>query len=181
VLFGLLVFGSIVAAVIWFASAYNNLVAAAQRANQAWGNVDALLRQRHDEIPRLIELCQPHLKYEQATFDRVLEASSQIFGARQTQDTATIGRAENTLRSALQHLLTLAAAQAELESDRTLPVLLQRLATLNTGIAERAALYDDTVRQNNAAIRQFPGIIVAILGGFRRLQPFAFDTVEPGS
>ncbi|HZL94560.1 MAG TPA: LemA family protein, partial [Vicinamibacterales bacterium] len=106
-LFGLLVFGTIVAAVIWFVTAYNNLVAAAQRADQAWGNMDALLRQRHDELGKLIEICQPHLKYEQATFDRVLDARSEIFGARQRQDAARLGRAENTLRSELERLLGL--------------------------------------------------------------------------
>lgn len=179
-LVGLLVFGSIVGAVIWFAASYNNLVAAAHRANQAWGNIDALLRQRHDEVQRLVEICQPNLKYEQATLDRVLEARSEIFGARQTQDAATIGRAENTLRNAVRHLFSLAAAQDGLKDDEGLAALQQRLTTLETGIGERAALYDDAVRQNNVAIRNFPGVIVAILGGFRRLQPFALDTAERG-
>jgi LemA protein len=178
---GLVVFGTIVAAVIWFVTAYNNLVTAAQRADQAWGNIDALLRQRHDEIPKLIDLCQRHLKYEQATFDRVLEARSEIFGARQTQDTAVLGRAENVLRSELTHLLGLAAANTELNADPALAALQQRLATLENGIAERGEIYNDAVRQNNLAIGRFPGSIVAILGGFRRLQALAFDPGRGGS
>ena len=174
-LFGLLVFGTIVAAVIWFVTAYNNLVAAAQRADQAWGNMDALLRQRHDELGKLVEICQPHLKYEQATFDRVLDARSEIFGARQRQDAAGLGRAENTLRSELERLLGLAATNTELKADAALVALQQRLATLETGIAERGELYNAAVRENNLAIGRFPGSVVAILGGFRSLRPFALD------
>jgi LemA protein len=170
-----LVFGAIVGAVLWFAMAYNNLVAAAHRANQSWGNVDDLLRQRHDEIPKLIELCQPNLKYEQATFDRALEARSEVFGARQTQDVAALGHAESVLRGEVQHLLGLASANAELGADPTLAALQQRLATLETGIVERGELYNDAVRQNNLALRRFPGSIVAILGGFRRLHAFVLD------
>jgi len=174
-LFGLLVFGAIVAALLWFAMAYNNLVAAAQRADQAWGNLDALVRQRHDEIGKLIELCQPRVKYEQAAFDRVLEARSEVFGARQTQDAAALGHAEHGLRSELRNLQALAAANAELNADPALAVLQQRLATLDSGIEERGALYNATVEQNNLALGQFPGNIVAILGGFRALPTFTFD------
>jgi LemA protein len=177
---GLLVFGSIVAAVIWFVTAYNNLVAAAHRANQAWGNIDTLLRQRHDEIPRLIELCQPRLKYEQAMFDRMLEARGEILGARQAQDAAALGRAEQALRGELRRLLGLAAANSELEADEVLAVLKQRLAALETGITERGELYNDAVRQNNLALRYFPGSVVATLGGFRRLEPFSIDAAQTG-
>lgn len=174
-LFGLLVFGTIVATMIWFVTAYNTLVTAAQRADQAWGNMDALLRQRHDEIGKLVEICEPHLKYEQATLDRVLDARSELFGARQTQDAEGLGRAEKTLRSELQHLLGLAATNTELKADAGLAALQQRLATLETGIVERGEIYNAAVQQNNLAIDRFPGRVVATLGGFRPLPPFAFD------
>lgn len=177
-LFGLLVFGTIVATVIWFVTAYNTLVAAAQRADQAWGNMDALLRQRHDEIQKLVEMCQPYLKYEQATFDRVLEARTEVFGARQTQDAAALCGAEKTLRSELRHLLGLAAANADLKADPTLAGLQQRVATLETGIVERGALYNAAAQQNNEALGRFPGSIVAVLGGFRPLPPFVFDAAS---
>jgi len=173
--FGLLVFGAIVGGVLWFVTAYNTLVAAAQRAAQAWGNIDALLRQRHDEIPKLLETYQQYVKYEQATFDRVLEARSAIFGARQTADVAALSSAENALRGELRKLRTLAESHLDLQADETFGVLRQRLTTLETGIDERRAIYNDAVRQNNIAIGQFPGVIVAGLGDFRTLEPFEFD------
>lgn len=169
-LFGLLVFAGIVGGVLWFVATYNNLTAAAHRALQAWGNLDVLLRQRHDEIPKLIELCEGELRYDRPLFDRVLEARAEILGARQTQDTKALGGAERALRTALGDVRARAAANAALAADTALAALAQRLEGLDAGIVERAALYDDAARQNNAAIGRFPGMIVATLGGFRRLE-----------
>lgn len=172
-LFGLLVFGAIVGGVLWFVATYNSLVAAAHRALQAWGNLDALLRQRHDEIPKLIEICERELRYDRPLFDRVLDARAAAFGARQTQDTKALGDAERALRAALGEVRTHAAANPALAADTALATLAQRLDALDEGIAQRAALYDDAVRQNNAAIGRFPAVVVALLGGFRRLELIA--------
>lgn len=167
--YGLLVFAAIVGGVIWFVAAYNSLEAASNRALQAWGNLDALLRQRHDEIPKLIELCERELRHDRPAFDRVLAARAETLGARQIRDAQALGNAERALRAAVGAVLALAAANAALTADDALGVLTQRLATLDAGVAERAALYDDAVQQNNAAISRFPGVVVAVLGGFRRL------------
>jgi LemA protein len=175
-LFGLLVFAAIVGSVIWFATAYNSLTAAEQRAAQAWGNVDALLRQRHDELPRLLDASQPYLRYEQAVLDRVLDVRTTIFGARQTQDTAALGRAEAELRAEIDKLRALASAHPALQADQTFAALERRIAALEAGIAERRDIYNDAVQQNNVAIGRFPGSVVARLGGFRPLQPFEFAT-----
>ena len=63
-LFGLLVFGVIVVIVFSFVATYNRLVAAAEKATRAWNDLDAVLRQRHDEIPKLVEMCEPHLPHD---------------------------------------------------------------------------------------------------------------------
>ncbi len=177
-LFGLIVFGAIVLAVFVLATTYNGLVTGAERAARAWNELDALLRQRHDEIPKLIELCEPHLKRERAVFDRVLAARTEVFGARQTRAADALGRAETTLRTELATLITLAASNAELGASPPFGMLRQRNATLDAEIAERRALYDETVARYNAAIGRIPGNVVAVLGGFR---PLAALDVETGA
>jgi LemA protein len=175
---GLLTFAVIVGGMIWFVAAYNNLLAAAHRAAQAWGNLDALLRQRHDEIPRLLDALQPYAKHEQARVDRVLEASSTIFGARQTQDTALLSQAEAELDGALGELVALARNNPAAEADETLAALQRRIATLNGVIAERRAIFNDAAMENNLAVGRFPGNVVALLGGFRALRPFEADSTR---
>ena len=171
-LIGLLAFAAIMIAVVWFVMAYNNLTAAAQRAGQAWGNVDALLRQRHDELPRFLDACRPHVTHEQALFDQVLGARTATFGARQARDTAVLGRAEHELHAALGTLVALVEARPELEADQTLAALRKRLAALESGLDERRAIFNEAAQQNNAAVAQFPGNVIALLGGFRAVPPF---------
>ena len=169
---GLLAFAVIVIAVVWFVMAYNNLDASAARTAQAWGNVDAMLRQRHDELPRFLDACRPHVEHEQALFDRVLAARDAVFGARQTRDTAALGRAEHELTAALGRLVALVEARPELATDDTFAALRKRLASLGSALNERRAIFNDAVQQNNIRVGRFPSNIVALLGGFRSVSPF---------
>ena len=168
-LFGLIVFGAIVAAVFLLAATYNGLVTGTERATSAWTELDALLRQRHDEIPKLIEVCEPHLKRDRAVVERVLAARMEVFGARQTRAAEVLSRAETTLRSELAALIELAARNAELAASPAFGMLRQRNATLDGEITERRALYNNAVARYNTAISRLPGNVVALLGGFRPL------------
>jgi hypothetical protein len=95
---GLLVFGAILALVFAFVTIYNKLVDAADKATGAWNDLDALLRQRHDEIPQLIELCERHLPKDRAAIERFLEARAAVFAGRQTRDADALGHAEIALQ-----------------------------------------------------------------------------------
>ncbi len=169
---GVLAFALIVIAGVWFVMAYNNLDAAAQRTAQAWGNVDALLRQRHDELSRFLAACQPHVAHEQALVDEILAARDAVFGARQMRDTAALGRADRELAAALGRLVTLIEARPALEADGTLLALRKRLASMEAGLNERRAIFNEAAQQNNVRVGRFPSNIVALLGGFRSVAPF---------
>ncbi len=169
---GLLAFAVIVIAMVWFVTAYNNLDAAAQRTAQAWGNVDAMLRQRHDELPRFLDACQLHMKHEQTLFDGILVARDAVFSARQVRDTTALGRAENELHVGLGKVVALVDARPELKADDALAVLHKRLASLESALNERRAIFNDAVQQNNVRVGRFPSNVVALLGGFRAVQPF---------
>ena len=169
---GVAAFAVIVIAVIWFVVAYNNLTAASQRTARAWGNVDALLRQRHDEIVRFIDACRPHLRQYQTALDRVLAARDTAFGARQARDTAALSPAERELHAALSEVTGLVERTAGLADDETLAALRKRLAQFDSELTERLAIFNDAVQQNNRAVGQFPGNVIALLGGFRAVPPF---------
>ena len=174
-LFGLLVFGAIVAAVFAFVAIYNGLVAAAEKATRAWNELDALLRQRHDEIPRIVEACEPHLAAERALLDRVLDARAAVFAARQTHDADELGRAEARLRSAAMSLMTRAEQAAELAASPSFGMLRQRQATLDLELKDRRDRYNDAVRAYNGAISRVPGRLVALIAAFPPLRPLDFE------
>lgn len=178
-LFGLFVFAAIVAAVFAFVAIYNSLVAAAEKATRAWNELDALLRQRHDEIPRIIEACEPHLAAERALLDRVLEARAAVFAARQTRDADELGRAEARLRAAAAALMTRAETVAALAASPAFGMLRQRYATLAAELKDGRDRYNSAVRDYNAAIQRAPGRVVALVAAFPPLRLLDFEPAGP--
>ena len=173
-LFGLLVFGAILAIVFAFVGIYNGLVAASDKATRAWNDLDALLRQRHDEIPKVIELCEQHLLRERGLTERLLETRAAVFAARQTRDADELGQAEANLRAAATALMQRAAGEPALAASPAFGLLQKRQQTLDRELADRRDRYNSAVREYNAAIGRVPGNVVALLAAFPPLRPLDF-------
>ena len=68
----LAVLASIVIAIImYFVGLYNSLVRSKNNIDRSFFNIDVLLKQRHDELPKLIETCKGYMQYEQKTLQAV--------------------------------------------------------------------------------------------------------------
>ena len=176
-LFGLLVFGAIVGVVFSFVATYNGLVAAAEKATRAWNDLDALLRQRHDEIPKIVETCEPHLAARARCSSNGSSRRARPCSRRDRRATPTSSsRAEaHAARAAATALMARAAAHADLAASPAFGVLRQRQATLDLEIADRRDRYNDAVRDYNAAIGRVPGSVVALVGEFPPLRPLDFE------
>jgi LemA protein len=175
-LFGLLVFGAIVLIVFSLAATYNRLVAAAERTSGTWHELENVLRQRHDEIPKLIEICEARLPDARADLERLLAARAAILEARQRRSAEALSRAERGLRKELRGLVARAVEHPELGASPAFALLRQRHATLEAEITDRRDLYNEAVVQYNAAIARPPGNLAALIGGFRPLQTLEADT-----
>ena len=64
--------GIVVVAAFYFITIYNNLVRIKHNVSQAWSNIDILLKQRHDELPKLVEVCKQYMQYEALPWKRLL-------------------------------------------------------------------------------------------------------------
>ncbi len=140
---------------------FNNLVALKHRATQAWSNIDVLLKQRHDELPKLVETCKQYMQYEQETLTKVINARSMVSNAAQNQDLSALGVAETALRSGLGRLFALAEDYPELRANQSFQNLQSRISDLENGIADRRELYNDAVNLNNIRIEQVPDVFIA--------------------
>jgi LemA protein len=175
-LFGLVVFAAIVAAALWFLATYNHLVATKQRVAQAWSSIDVLLRERDDELPKVIETCALHMGQEQPALERLTAARAAMFGARHAAEPAALGRAEIELRSALAELLS-ERRHPELLETPPFAALQRRMRDLDAGISTRREAYNAAVNDINVAIDLFPGRVVAGIAGFHALEPLeSFET-----
>ncbi len=157
---------------------YNRLVALKHAVSQAWSNIDVLLKQRHDELPKLVEVCKRYMKFEQDTLEKVMQARSSVFQARRQGDIDRLGRAEGELRQGLMHLFAVAEGYPELKADRSFRHLESRITELENAIADRREFYNAAVNANNVRIEQFPDVILARWFDFRPFRLLEFMAEE---
>jgi len=157
---------------------YNSLVRLKHGVGKAWANIDVLLRQRHEELPKLVETCRQYMQYEGAVLERVIQARGAVSSARETGDLAALGRAEGGLRSGLGQLFAVAENYPELRASESFRHLQGRITGLENGIADRRELYNEAVNLNNVRIEQFPEVILARMFGFSSAALLEFSAAE---
>jgi LemA protein len=158
--------GGLVAVLLYAVLVYNGLVNLKHAVAKAWSNIDVLLKQRHDEIPKLVEVCRQYMGFEQQTLEKVIAARSAVFGAREQSDIAKLGAAESVLRAGMGSLFALAENYPQLTADQHFRALRDRISQLENAIADRRELYNDSVNLNNVRIEQFPDVLIARGLGF---------------
>ena len=145
---------------------YNGLVRVRAAVKLAWSNIDVLLVQRHDELPKLVEVCKQYMQYEAATLERVMRARAGVDAARGSGSAGALGAAEQQLRSGLTGLYAVAEKYPDLKASEPFRHLQERISGLETAIADRREVYNDAVNTNNVRIQAFPDVLVARLGDF---------------
>ncbi len=157
---------------------YNALVALKHAVAQSWANIDVLLKQRNDELPKLVAVAREYMTYEQQTLDRVTRARTRAEAAQRSGDMAALGAAEGELRLGLGQLFAVAEAYPELRANEVFNQLARRISGLESAIADRREFYNAAVNRNNVRIEQFPDILVARALGFKPFDLLEFDVTE---
>lgn len=176
---GGVVFLAVLGVVVFYGiTLYNHLVTLKHNVGKAWSNIEVLLKQRHDELPKLVEVCRQYMKFEQETLEKVIQARSRVATASESHDMAAFGTAEAGLRSVLGQLFALVEAYPDLKANENFQHLQGRITGLENAIADRRELYNDSVNLNNVRIEQFPDIIVARMFHFDSFELLVFDRAE---
>ncbi len=176
---GLLVFFLVLALpAVFGVFVFNQLVALKHNVGKAWSNIDILLKQRHDELPKLVETCRQYMQFEQETLEKVMQARSRVASARESQNISALGQAEASLRLGLGNLFAVAEAYPELKTSETFQHLQVRISGLENAIADRREFYNDSVNVNNVRVEQFPDTVIARLFGFRQFSLLHFAAEE---
>lgn len=170
--------GLLVALVVYAITIYNNLVSLKHNVSKAWSNIDVLLKQRHDELPKLVETCKQYMGYEQETLTQVMKARAAVQAAREAGDVAALGPAESQLRLGLGNLFAVAEAYPDLKANETFQHLQTRISNLEDAIADRREFYNESVNLNNIRIEQFPDVIIARWFSFTARELLEFSDQE---
>ena len=137
-----------------------------------------LLKQRHDELPKLIETCKQYMTFEEETLEKVMNARAAVNTAMQQGDVGAVGAAEGQLRLGLGNLFAVAENYPDLKANETFLHLQSRITGLENSIADRREFYNESVNNNNVRIEQFPDIILARQFSFKAAELLEFDEAE---
>lgn len=165
ILAGLFVFLAVAGVLIYAVIIYNDLVRLRNDNDRAWANIDVLLKQRHDEIPNLVETVKGYMQHEQQTLLAVTQARAASLNA------ATIGQkaqADLLVAGALRGLFAVAENYPQLRANENFLKLQNRISELEERIADRREFFNDDVNTYNTRIRQIPDVFLA---GLMNLQP----------
>jgi LemA protein len=159
----LLVIGLIVL-IAYVVGVYNMLVRLANNIDKAWSNIDVILKQRHDELPKLVEVCNSYMTHERETLESVTKARTAYSAGQNIDDKA---QAENQIVGALGKLFAVAEQYPDLKANQEFLAVQQRISALESTIADRREFYNDSVNLYNIAIEQIPTLWIAQEAGYK--------------
>jgi LemA protein len=158
ILIGLVILLVMIGFFLYFITIYNSLVRLKNDIEKAWSNIDVLLKQRHDELPKLIETCKGYMQYEQATLQKVIEARNAY---SQSSSIGQKAQADNMITAALKSLFALSESYPDLKANNNFMQLQKRISELEERIADRREFYNDDVNTYNIRIQQLPDVFIA--------------------
>ena len=160
-----IVIAVVVLLAVFAISLYNRFVQLRNRIDNAWAQVDVVLRRRYDLIPNLVETVKGYAAHERETFERVVQARNAAAAATTVEQQ---GQAENMLTGALRQLFAVAEAYPELKANANFQQLQGEITNTEGQIATARQIFNDTVLNYNNAIQTFPGVVIAGPFGFKQ-------------
>jgi LemA protein len=158
--------------VLFLVGAYNGMVRARNKVDEAWSGIDVQLKRRHDLIPNLVETVKGYAAHERETFQAVTDARSRAMSA---SGPAQAGVAEGMLSQALGRLFAVAEAYPQLRATENFQQLQAELTNTEDQIAAARRIYNGNVQSYNTRIQVFPASIIAGMGGFTPREYFEIE------
>jgi LemA protein len=152
---------------------YNAIVALGQRIDKAWANIGVALKQRHDELPNLVNAVREVMRFEQSVLTEVTRARAAYSPTAPIPDQAA---ASDATSAAIRSLFAVVERYPGLKSERNVLDLQDEIERLESMLADRRELYNNQVYLYNTRIAQVPATLLASVFGWR---PREFFAAEP--
>ncbi|MGE5734070.1 MAG: LemA family protein [Acidobacteriota bacterium] len=175
ILIGLVVALAVVGFAVYAIIIYNELVRLRNDNDRAWANIDVLLKQRHDEIPNLVETVKGYMQHERQTLLAVTQARTASMSA------ATVGQkaqADLLVAGALRGLFAVAESYPDLKANQNFLKLQTRISELEERIADRREFFNDDVNTYNTRIKQVPDMFLANMMNLKARDMFKVSEEE---
>lgn len=150
-------------------SLYNQLVSLNKRVDQAKQNIDVLLKQRQDELSKLIDAAAEFMDQEEDVLIELTEAREQAEKADSPEQQAA---ADELVRTAMADFRARTEAYPELKSQENMMQFQERISDIESQISDRREFYNEATTRYNTRIKQFPYVVIARQLGFQEKELF---------
>jgi LemA protein len=147
-----------------YVHARNAMVEKDQTVKEAWSNVDTQLQRRSDLIPNLVETVKGFAKQETTVFGEIANARAGLLNAHGPEAKMA---ANGQLDHAIGRLLMLQENYPQLKSNEQFLRLQDELSGTENRITVARKRYNDSLREYNTFVLQFPNSIWAGMSGFQ--------------
>jgi LemA protein len=176
VLIGIVIAALVVLLILFLIFAYNGLVKARNRVDNAYSQIEVQQKRRYDLIPNLIETVKGYAAHERQTLEAVTQARANAINAQQSGSVTDQAQAENVLTGALKSLFAVAEAYPDLKANQNFLNLQEELTATEDRIAYSRQFFNDSVLSYNNAIQTFPRNLLA---GMFKFEKRDFFDAEP--
>lgn len=160
------------------AGIFNQLIRVRVNVDKSWANIDVLLKQRYDEIPKLVKVCEGYMTHERQTLESVTKARTMYLEAKTP---GQIAKADSELATALKSLFAVSENYPNLKANEGFMQLQQRVSYLENQIADRREFYNDSVAVFNTRIQQIPDVVVARMMNYQPAEMYKVAEAEKAS
>ena len=160
--------------VLWFVKLNNRMVAAEEKAVQAWSQVENVYQRRSDLIPNLVATVKGAADFERGTLEAVIEARAKatsvtVEPSNLTEESmAAFQSAQDNLSQSLGRLMVVIERYPELKANQNFLELQAQLEGTENRITVERRSFNETVQSYNTLIRKFPNSIIAGIAGFEK-------------
>ncbi len=163
---------AVVGIVGYIISMFNGLIRLKNNIKKSWANIEVLLKQRSDELPKLIASVKGYMKHEKGTLTELTKARTDFLKAKTMPQKAA---ADNAISGALKTIFAVAENYPNLKANENFMHLQSRISGIENELADRREFYNDSVNTYNIRIESVPDRFVA---GMMKYQPEVMFKVE---
>lgn len=146
---------------------YNGLVRSKNNITKSWANIDVLLKQRSDELPKLMDSVKGYMEYEKELMANLTNARTMFLNAKTIPEKI---QSDNMITGALKSLFAVAENYPNLKANESFLQLQNRISGIENELADRREFYNDTANEYNIRIQSFPDMYIARTFGFKQPQ-----------
>jgi LemA protein len=159
-----------------YVSSKNQMVAKDQNVQAAFSEIDVNLQRRADLIPNLVATVKGYANVEETVLTNIANARAGLMTAKTPDEKLA---ANDRLNVALLPLMRMQENYPQLKSNDQFMRLQDELAGTENRIAIARRRYNESIREYNTFIGQFPNSLFANFAGFHPKNEYY--SADPGS